>query len=192
MATQAIPICKEDDWTKPQAMAIPKEGFFKEEQGRYGPIFPKTPACYGFSVLAKVIPGKEEHLYSHAKVMEKAIVENPTLLAPLKAHYLRWVIFKINGESFMMYQGIFDTDFDKYCEDASILFGKSGIKSAFEALEGWPLDYATNPASIVKFFHEHQCPSFLEYSEHPYVSCEEIKKGLTLKAAFSNVLDLMQ
>jgi hypothetical protein len=93
------------------------------------------------------------------------------------------VIFTIKGESYMMYQGIFDTDFDKYCEDASVLFGKTGIHSAFEALEGWPADYATNPASIVKFFREHQWPSFLEYSEHPYVSCEEIKKALKLKAA---------
>ena len=49
-------------WTKPAAMAIPKGGFSKDkvEQGRYGPIFPKTPACYGFSILAKIIPGREE------------------------------------------------------------------------------------------------------------------------------------
>ena len=32
----------------------------KVEQGRYGPIFPKTPACYGFSIVAKIIPGREE------------------------------------------------------------------------------------------------------------------------------------
>ena len=37
-----------------------------------------------------------------------------------------------------MYQAIFDTDFDKYCEDASYLFGKTGIRATFEALEGWP------------------------------------------------------
>ena len=45
-------------WTKPAAMAIPKGGFSNDklEQGRYGPIFPKTPACYGFSILAKIIP----------------------------------------------------------------------------------------------------------------------------------------
>ena len=185
---------RQEDWTKPAAMAIPKGGVFKEkvEQGRYGPIFPKTPACYGFSVIAKVIPGREEHIYNHAKVIEKAIADDPATLATLKAHYLRWVIFTIKGESYMMYQGIFDTDFDKYCEDASALFGRTGIHSAFEALEGWPADYATNPASIVKFFREHQWPSFLEYSEHPYVSCEEIKKALKLKAAFSTALDQMQ
>jgi len=41
----------QNDWTKPAAMAIPEGGFFKDrvEQGRYGPIFPKTPACYGFT-----------------------------------------------------------------------------------------------------------------------------------------------
>jgi hypothetical protein len=122
---------KREDWTKPAAMAIPEGGYFKDEvkQGRYGPIFPKTPACYGFSVIAKVIPGMEEHLYNNAKVMEKAIADDPATLAILKAHYLRWVIFTIKGENYLMYQGIFDTDFDKYCEDASILFGKTGIRA---------------------------------------------------------------
>ena len=28
----------ERDWTKPQAMAIPKEGYFKLEKGRYGAV----------------------------------------------------------------------------------------------------------------------------------------------------------
>jgi hypothetical protein len=183
-----------NDWTKPAAMAIPKGGYFEDkiEQGRYGPIFPRTPAGYGFSVIAKLKPGGEEHLYNHAKVMEKAVAENPTFLMPLAAHSLRWVIFEIKGDKYMMYQGVFDTDFDKYCEDASALFGQSGIKSAFEVLEGWPMDYATNPEAIVRFFREHQCPSFLEYSQLPYVSCAEIKKALTLKAAFSEVLDQMQ
>lgn len=37
-------ISKQNDWSKPAAMAIPKEGYFKLEQGRYGPIFPKTHA----------------------------------------------------------------------------------------------------------------------------------------------------
>ena len=47
-------------WTKPAAMAIPKGGILqgKVEQGRYGPIFPKTPACYGFTILAKITAGK--------------------------------------------------------------------------------------------------------------------------------------
>ena len=34
------------DWTQPAAMAIPEEGYFTHEQGRYGPVFPRTPANY--------------------------------------------------------------------------------------------------------------------------------------------------
>ena len=50
----------EQDWTKPSAIAIPKEGYFKDERGRYGPVYPRTPACHGFSIIAKVKEGREE------------------------------------------------------------------------------------------------------------------------------------
>jgi hypothetical protein len=184
----------QNDPTKPAAMAIPKGGVFpdKVEQGRYGPIFPKTPACYGFSVVAKVIPGREEAFYNHGKILEKAVAEQPDVLDVLKAHYLRWVLFPIKGELYMMYQGIFDTDFDKYTEDAVALFTKTGLTTVFENLEGWPTDWRTNPAACCKFFRDHHHPSFLEFSSHPYVSVEEIRKALKLKAAFSNMLDQMQ
>jgi len=183
-----------EDWTKPAAMAIPKGGFdpANAQQGRYGPVFPKSPANYGFSILAKIIPGREEVFYEYAKRIEKTIAEQPDALAVLKLHYLRWVLFPIKGDTYFMYQGIFDTDFDKYTEDAVALFGATGIKTVFENLEGFPMDWQINPAAFVKFVREHQCPSFLEYGEYPYVSADEIKKALKLKAAFSNMLDQMQ
>ena len=31
-------------WENPQAIAIPKEGYFERVEGNYGPIFPRTPA----------------------------------------------------------------------------------------------------------------------------------------------------
>ncbi len=101
-------------------MAIPKEGYFTPEQGRYGVIFPRTPACYGFTIIAKIIPGREQVFYEYAKSLEQAVAGQPDCLAVLKLHYLRWVLFPINGETYFMYQGIFDTDFDKYTEDAVI------------------------------------------------------------------------
>jgi hypothetical protein len=182
------------DWAKPAAMAIPKGGFFedKKEQGRYGPIFPKTPACYGFTIIAKIKAGSEETIRAYGKKIEETISGLPDALAVLKLHYLRWVLFDIKGETYFMYQGIFDTDFDKYTEDAVALFSKYGINTVFEHLEGFPTDWKTNPAAFVKFVREHQCPSFLEYGEYPYVSADEIKKALKLKAAFSSMLDQMQ
>jgi hypothetical protein len=69
-------------WTKPAAMAIPKGGFdpAAAQQGRYGPIFPKSPANYGFSILAKIIPGREDVFYDYAKRIEKTIASSRTHL----------------------------------------------------------------------------------------------------------------
>ena len=183
-----------NDWSKPAAMAIPKGGFFPDriEQGRYGPIFPRTPACYGFSILAKIIPGRKEVFYEYARNIEKTIAAQPDALAALKLHYLRWVLFPIQGDTYFMYQGIFDTDFDKYTEDAIALFGATGISTVFENLEGFPEDWKTNAPAFIKFVREHQCPSFLEYGEYPYATADEIKKALQVKAAFSEMLDQMQ
>ena len=185
---------KKKDWTQPAAMAIPKGGFFAEkvEQGRYGPIYPRTPACYGFTIIAKIIPGREETIRGYGKKIEETIAAAPDSLEVLKLHYLRWVLFDIKGETYFMYQGIFDTDFDKYTEDAVALFSKYGINTVFENLEGFPADWKSNPAAFVKFVREHQRPSFLEYGEYPYVTADEIKKAIRLKAAFSSMLDQMQ
>ncbi|MEN3329779.1 MAG: hypothetical protein V7638_4586 [Acidobacteriota bacterium] len=175
---------------KPAAMAMPKETDLP--QGKYGPIYPKSPACYGFSILAKIIPGREPVFYEYARNIEKAVAGQSDVLAPLKLHYLRWVLFPINGETYFMYQGIFDTDFDKYTEDAVALFGAAGVRTVFENLEGFPMDWQTNPEGFVKFVREHQCQSFLEYGEYPYVSADEIKKALTLKQAFTQMVDQLQ
>jgi hypothetical protein len=192
MATEAVVPEKEFDPTKPQAMAIPKEGYFKLQNGRYGPLYPRTPACYGFTIIAKIKPGREDVIREYGQTIEKTIAGLPEALATLKLHYLRWVLFDIGKETYFMYQGIFDTDFDKYTEDAVALFSQYGLNTVFENLEGFPEDWKTNAPAFVRFVREHQRPSFLEYGEYPYVSADEIKKALKLKAAFSGMLDLMQ
>jgi hypothetical protein len=187
-----VSLPERNDWTRPQALAIPKEGYFKLEQGRSGPVYPRTPACYGFSVVAKVKPGREQTIRDYGKSIEEAVKSDPSVLAPLKLHYLRWVLFDVGSGLHFMYQGIFDTDFDKYIEDAIALFNKTGITTVFVNLEGWPEDWNTNVPAVAKFFRDHQCPSFLEYGEYPNVTADEIKKALRLKRAFSEMLDQMQ
>ena len=39
-------------WEKPAAISIHEESNL--EQGRYGPIYPITPANYGFTIIAKI------------------------------------------------------------------------------------------------------------------------------------------
>jgi hypothetical protein len=175
----------------PQAMAMPRDTK-SLPQGKYGPIFPKSPACYGFTIIAKIIPGREPVFYEYAQNIEKALQAMPDVLAPLKLHYLRWVLFPIDGVTYFMYQGIFDTDFDKYTDDAVALFISLGVNTVFENLEGFPEDWKTNPEAFIRFVRAHQCPSFMEYGEYPFFSADEIKKALKLKSAFTEMLDQLQ
>jgi len=177
------------EWEKPKAVVIPKDTG-QLPKGKYGPIFARTPACYGFTIIAKVKPGTAETIRNYGNNLAKALEGDPYVLAPLKLHYLRWVLF--DNDTRFMYQGIFDTDFDKYTEDAIALFTKTGINTVFENLEGFPADWKTNPEAFVKFVRDHQCPSFIEYGEYPYVTADEIKKGLRIKNALSEMLDQMQ
>jgi len=175
--------------SEPKAVAIPKSTEHLEK-GKYGPIYPKTPACYGFTIIAKVKPGRADAIRGYGVKLAKALESDPSILAPLKLHYLRWVLF--DNDTRFMYQGIFDTDFDKYTDDAIVLFGKAGIDTVFENLEGFPSDWKTNPDAFMRFVREHQCNSFLEYGEYPYVSSDEIKKALKVKDALSEMLEQIQ
>jgi len=170
-------------------MAIPKHSD-DWEMGRYGTVWPKTPACYGFTIIATVKPGRAEIVRNYGVKLAAALKDDPNILAPLKLHYLRWVLF--DNYTRFMYQGIFDTDFDKYTEDAIALFGLSGVNTVFENLEGFPEDWKTNAPAFIKFVRDHQCPSFLEYGEYPYVTADEIKKALKIKNALGEMLDQMQ
>jgi len=174
---------------KPAAVVIPKHDD-KWPVGKYGPIWPRTPACYGFTVVANVKPGRAETIRGYGQKIVEALKRDPYILAPLKLHYLRWVLF--DNDTRFMYQGIFDTDFDKYTEDAIALFKKSGIDTVFENLEGFPMDWKENPEAFIRFIREHQCPSFMEYGEYPYVTADEIKKALKIKKALADMLEQMQ
>src|SRR5690349_5315663 len=111
---------------KPQAMAMPRDTKTLP-QGKYGPIFPKSPACYGFTIIAKVKEGREAAVQEYASTNEKAVAAQPDCHAPRKLHYLPWVLFDIGSGLHFMYQGIFDTHFDKYTEDAVALFLRLGV-----------------------------------------------------------------
>ena len=55
----------------------------------------------------------------------------------------------------VQYQGIFDTDVDKYTEDAVQLFSQSGMTTVFANLEGFPEDWTENPDVFVQFVRDH-------------------------------------
>ena len=178
----------------PSAMAIPPGGYFegKVEQGRFGPVFPRTPLNYGFTIIARIKPDTEANFAQYARNIEAAVAASPDVLAVLQLHTLKWVLFPINGETYFMYQGIFDTDFDKYTEDAISIFTATGINTVFENLEGFPEDWKSNSAAFIDYVRRHHRPSFMEYCEYSYVSAREVKAALAVKNGLADVLDNMQ
>ena len=57
--------------------------------------------------------------------IEKAVPASRTS-SPCSSCTICVVLFPIKGETYFMYQGIFDTDFDKYTEDAVAIFSSHG------------------------------------------------------------------
>ncbi|HWE28425.1 MAG TPA: hypothetical protein VHB97_10505, partial [Polyangia bacterium] len=56
----------------PEAMALPRSTDMLE-RGKYGPIFPKTPACYGFTIIAPLIPGRAEAMRAYGRKLAEAL-----------------------------------------------------------------------------------------------------------------------
>src|SRR4051812_38405409 len=179
---------------KPSAMALPPGGFFPDavERGRFGAIFPRTPLNYGFTIIARIKPGSEENFYAYARNIEAAVAGAPDVLEVLKLHTLKWALFDIEGVTYFMYQGVFDTDFDKYTEDAVAIFSATGLNTVFENLEGFPDDWKSNPDAFINFVREHHRPSFMEYCEYSYVTAREVQSALAVKDGLADVLDNMQ
>src|ERR1700757_2590488 len=65
LKSQPVEAPSKADWTQPRGMAVPKEGYFKLQNGRYGPIYPRTPACHGFTIIAKIKPGREDAIRAY-------------------------------------------------------------------------------------------------------------------------------
>ena len=179
-------------WSRTPRQPLPEQGFFRVQRGRLRAVFSRGPARYGFSVVARVKPGREGAVRGYGKTIEEAMEETPCLLEPFRLHYLRWVLFDVGSGLHFMLQGLFDTDTDMRLEDVVSLFIEAGITAVFVNLEGWPDDWRTNLAAVVKFFRDHPCPSFLEYGEYPGVSADEIKVAFSSKAAFPHMPDQMQ
>lgn len=172
----------------PGAAVYPDENA-KPVMGRYGSAFPKT-VVPGFTLICPIKPGRANDLRAAGGRLAKAVLADPYVLAPLALHYLRWAIF--DNDTRFIYIGVFDTDFDKYVEDAVMLFNKTGVTTLFENLEGFPEDWRTNPAAFAKYARDHQVESFMEYAEYPDFSAVEIIKALQLKKSLTEAFDQLQ
>jgi hypothetical protein len=146
-----------------------------------------------FTFIAKVKPGRGKNIRENAAKRAKIPWEEiDKVLRPLTIHYARWILF--DNDTRFIYYASFDTDVDKYLDDAARAFAESGIAGFFPDLEGFPDDQAStrDPKAYRKFLADFGVDSFFQFEGYPGVTVEEIKKALRVRNAFSNMLDEMQ
>ena len=103
MATQTVPASDQKspqnapaakDWTKPAAMAIPKEGYFTVNKDDMVP--PSRDAR-----ILRVFSRRQSHAWPGTDIrdygnnIEDTVAGPPDALDALKLHYFRWVLFDI-------------------------------------------------------------------------------------------------
>jgi hypothetical protein len=146
-----------------------------------------------FTFIAKVKPERGKIIREKAAERAKISWEDTDkLLRPLTIHYARWILF--DNDTRFIYYASFDTDIDKYLDDAARIFAESGVEGYFPDLEGFPDDPASarDADAYRKFLAENGVESFYQFEGYPGVTVEEIKKALKVRNAFSNMLDEMQ
>ena len=146
-------------------------------QDRAGALRPNLSQVSGLLrllVVAKIIPGREEVFYKYAKVSRKQSPRSRTPWPSCSCITCAGCSSPSRGKPTSCIRAFSISTPDKYTEDAVKIFSATGLRTVFENLEGFPMDWETNPAAFIKFARDHQCPSFLEYAEYPYVSATEI------------------
>ena len=86
-----------------------------------------------FTFVSKVKPGRGPNI--RAKAAERANMpweDIDKLLRPLTLHYARWILF--DNDTRFIYYASFDTDLDKYIDDAARIFAESGVAGFFPDL----------------------------------------------------------
>ena len=134
------------DWSKPAAMAIRKGGYLRgQDRARalWAYLSQHLPATA--SHPRKNYSGARGRLLQYAKSIEETIAAEPDALAVLQLHYLRWVLFPSKGTPTPCTKA-FSTPTSTNTQRRRYAIGITGLRTVFESLEDFPMDWQTNPA----------------------------------------------
>ena len=117
----------------------------------------QKPATQHFTFVSKVKPGRGNNIRANAD--KRAGIpweEIYKVLRPLTLHYARWILF--DNDTRFIYYASFDTDMDRYIDDAARIFAESGVAGFFPDLEGFPDDpaSASDPEAYRKFLADNK------------------------------------
>jgi len=82
-------LSERNSWTRSRALAIPEAGYFQLEHGKYGPVFPRTPACHGFTIVARIKPGRGAPLALMSAARRSGTWRRPAAKQRRLSHALR-------------------------------------------------------------------------------------------------------
>ena len=184
---------KQGDWTKPAAMAIPKGGFFKDKLSKADTArsFPRLRLATASPSSRRSSPDGSRSSMSTPRTSRRPWPVS-RMFSPCSSCITSDGTSSTSRGKPTSNTWAFSTPTSTNTPRMLLAFAASGLITVFENLEGFPKDWKTNAPAFIKFVRDHHRPSFLEYGEYPFVSADEIKKALKLKAAFSNMLDQMQ
>ena len=176
------------------AMAIPEGGYFpdKVEQGRFGPIFPRTPLNYGFTIIAKIKPGTAGELlpvrpqYRGGRCRHAGPTRRP------EAPHAEMGAVRHQGRHLLHVPGHLRHRLRQIYRGRGHIFSSTRAQYRVREPRRLPGGLEIEPAGVHRFVREHHRPSFLEYAEYSYVTANEVKSALEVKNGLANVLDNMQ
>ena len=93
------------DWTKPAAWQSRKRDTSSSSKGDTVRCSQDAGQLRLHDHRQRSSRGREEAIRAYGKTIEEAVAGAPDVLAPLKLHYLRWVLFDIGNDTYFMYQG---------------------------------------------------------------------------------------
>ena len=160
---------------EPKAMAIPKSTDHLEK-GKYGPIFPKTPACYGFTIVANVKPGRADAMRAYGEAAGEGARgrsrtssrrSSSTTCAGSSSTTTRGSCTRASSTP----TSTSTPKTPSCCSERRASTPRSRTSRVFR------MDWKTNPQAFVKFVRDHQCNSFLEYGGVPVLHERRDQEG---------------
>lgn len=148
-------------------------------------------AMNGWSIVAKIKPGYADKVRKAIGGLATFDLASPEF--PLRklgsVHCAKWFLI---GDEYFVFISHFDGSGRQYAEDFFEIFNAEGVTTPFVYTEGWTDTTMSDREEFYAYFEDRNIRSDLEWNEFPGVTVPDMRKGLSTRQAFSDMLDQMQ
>jgi hypothetical protein len=124
----------------------------------------KAPYQDGLTIIARILPGREEKLYSTLRQIGSAIETNTLVPFPAleRIHFARWFVLEAGVDEFGRQteaQLVFSSNFDEPREahlEELVEKARAGLDAIYENCDGYPAGAARTPESILRYLRDRE------------------------------------